>query len=270
MQHSPSLEHSTQSAILVSRLRIGMGTFIAIEAGADTREICDLGVSGAFRAVAQVERLMHPTRGGSDLAAMRDCPLDVPLSVHAWTWATLALCKRLNNMSHGIFDPCLPESHGRLPELELRPPRSIIQRARLQLDLGGIAKGFAVDRAIDALRRNGCHGGLVNAGGDFAAYGDRERDVQCRRRDGRAAVVKLRNAALATSDTENESRPAEHRGYYNGADRFANVSGHAAVIAREAVIADALTKCLLAGDSPSNAVLLEAFDARQIAFEEQT
>ena len=108
----------------LSRLRIGMGTFIAIEAVADTREICDLGVSDAFRAVAQVERLMHPTRGGSDLAAMRDWPLDVPLSVHAWTWATLALCKRLNDMSHGNFDPCLPESHGRLPELELRPPYS--------------------------------------------------------------------------------------------------------------------------------------------------
>jgi thiamine biosynthesis lipoprotein len=134
--------------------------------------------------------------------------------------------------------------------------------------LGGIAKGFAVDRAIDELRRNGCHGGLVNAGGDLAAYGDRERDIRCRRRDGRTADIKLRNAALAVSDTENESRPTEHRGYYNGADHSANVSGCAAVMAPEAVIADALTKCLLAGDSSSNTVLLEAFDARQIAFQE--
>jgi thiamine biosynthesis lipoprotein len=246
-----------------------MGTFIAIEALADTREICDSAVSGAFHAVAQVERLMHPTRCGSDLAAMRDCPLDVPLSVHAWTWAALELCKRLNTLSHGIFDPCLPGSRGRLPELELRPPHSVIQRARLQLDLGGIAKGFAVDRAIDELRRRGCHGGLVNAGGDLAAYGDRERDIQCRRRDGRTVVIKLRNSALAISDAENEWRPAEHRGYYNGADHSANVSGYAAVMAPEAVIADALTKCLLAGDRFSNTVLLEAFDARQIALREQ-
>jgi FAD:protein FMN transferase len=247
-----------------------MGTFIAIEALADTREICDLAVSGAFRAIAQVEQLMHPTRSGSDLAAMRDCPLDVPLCVHTWTWATLELCKRLNNMSHGIFDPCLPGSRGRLPELELRPPYSVIQRARVELDLGGIAKGFAVDRSIDELRRNGCHGGLVNAGGDLAVYGDREQAVRCRRHNGHTAVIKLRNAALAISDAENESRPAEHRGYYNGADRFANVSGYAAVMAPEAVIADALTKCLLAGDSSSNTVLLEAFDARQIAFQEQS
>jgi thiamine biosynthesis lipoprotein len=247
-----------------------MGTFIAIDALADTREICELATSDAFHAIAQVERLMHPTRSGSDLAAMRDCPLDVPLSVHTWTWATLELCKRLNNMSHGIFDPCLPESRGRLPELELRPPCSVIQRARLRLDLGGIAKGFAVDRAIDELRRNGCHGGLVNAGGDLAAYGDHEQDIRCRRRDGLAAVITLRNAALAFSDAENESRPAEHRGYYNGADRFANVSGCAAVMAPEAVIADALTKCLLAGDSCANTVLLEAFDACRIAFRDQT
>jgi thiamine biosynthesis lipoprotein len=251
-------------------MRIGMGTFISIDALSNSLEISNLAISGAFRVIARVERLMHPTRSGSDLAAMRDCPLDVPLSVHAWTWATLELCQRLNDMSHGIFDPCLPVSRGRLSELELRPPHSVIQRARLHLDLGGIAKGFAVDRAIDELRRHGCHAGLVNAGGDLAAYGDHERDILCRRRDARTAVIKIRDAALAISDAEHESRPAEHRGYYNGADRLATVSGYAAVMAPEAAIADALTKCLLAGDSSSNNLLLRTFAARQIVFPEET
>lgn len=40
------------------------------------------------------------------------------------------------------------------------------------LDLGGIGKGYGVDRAVDALRRHGIEHALVNAGGDLYALGD--------------------------------------------------------------------------------------------------
>jgi thiamine biosynthesis lipoprotein len=266
-QHKQTMQQPALSSLVTSRLRVGLGTFIAIEAHGNSLEISELGVVRGFNAIGHIERLMHPTRSGSDLAAMRDCALDAPLRVHGWTWATLELCIRLNRLSHGIFEPCLPGSRGGLRDLELRQPHTVIQHARLLLDLGGIAKGFAVDRAIDAMRKAGCHGGLVNAGGDLAAYGDREHDVWCRHR-GRTAVIKLRNAALAISDTDNEARPAEHQGYYNGADRSAKVSGYAAVTAPTAAVADALTKCMLAGDRPWNAALLQAFNARQVGFEE--
>ncbi|MDB6084772.1 MAG: ApbE family protein [Gammaproteobacteria bacterium] len=257
----------SRPSCITSRLRLGMGTFVAVEARGESREISESGALRAFEAVADVERLMHPARSGSDLAAMRDCPLGVPLRVHRWTWETLQLCTRLHRWSHGIFDPCLPGWGGRLRDLQLVHPFSVIQHARLLLDLGGIAKGFAVDRAIDAMRMAGCHGGVVNAGGDLAAYGDQEHLVWCRQRD-RTSVIELRNAALAISETDNESRPTEHQGYYNGADRAAKVSGYAAVVATQAAVADALTKCLLAGDRPWNTALLKAVGARRIGFEE--
>jgi thiamine biosynthesis lipoprotein len=265
-QHKRTVQHTAISSFVTSRLRLGLGTFVAIEARANSLENSKLGVCRGFDAIARVDRLMHPTRSGSDLAALRGCALGLPLSVHGWTWATLELCKRLNRLSRGMFDPCLPGSSGRLSDLELREPHSVVQHARLQLDLGGIAKGFAVDRAIDALRAAGCPAGLVNAGGDLAAFGDREHKVWCRYR-GRTAVVELRDAALAISDTDDESHPAEHQGYYNGADRGATVSGYAAVTASSAAVADGLTKCLLA-DGRYNPALLEAFDARQIGFKE--
>jgi thiamine biosynthesis lipoprotein len=265
-QHKRTMQHTAISPFVTSRLRLGLGTFVAIEASSSSLENSELGVSRGFDAIVRVDRLMHPTRSGSDLAAMRDCALGMPLSVHGWTWAALELCTRLNRLSQGIFDPCLPGSSGRLSDLELRQPDSVIQHARLQLDLGGIAKGFAVDRAIDALHTAGCHAGLVNAGGDLAAFGDSEHNVWCRYR-GRTAVVQLRDAALAISDTDNQSHPAEHQGYYNGADRGATVSGYAAVTAPSAAVADGLTKCLLAGGR-WNWALLEAFHARQIGFKE--
>jgi thiamine biosynthesis lipoprotein len=252
---------------VVSRLRVGLGTFIAVETRARTLELAEAGISAAYDAIALVERLMHPRRAGSDLAALRDAPLEAALRIHPWTWATLDLCQRVQRLSHGVFDPCIAGSPGGLRDLELRHPHTIIPHARLDLDLGGIAKGFAVDRALDALRTSGCVDGLVNAGGDVAVFGERDHEIACRRHDGRTAVVSLRNAALAASDTDNDSRPTEHRGYYHGVNRRATISGYAAVMAPSAAVADALTKCLLAATGPTGE-LLEAFGARFIRFGE--
>ena len=208
---------------------------------------------------------MHPTRNGSDLAALRNAPLHAPLSVHAWTFAVLELCKQFHRLSAGVFDPCLPTSPGRLGDLELNAPHDVTAHARLHLDLGGIAKGYAVDRAIEALRGAGCVGGLVNAGGDLATFGEPEREIRCRRSNGHSVVVTLRDAALATSDTEHASPPAEHQGYYHGIQRSLRPKGYVAVTAPDAATADALTKCLLAdGNSMAMARLLNVCGARRI------
>lgn len=252
-----------------SRLRPALGTVVAIEAAAKTLEISDLGLAAGFEAIGMVERLMHPTRGGSELNALRQAPLHAPLRLHAWTFAVLELCKRFNRLSDGLFDPCLPISAGRLSDLELRGSTDVLLHAPLHLDLGGIAKGFAVDRALDALRGAGCSSGLVNAGGDMAAFGEPERKILCRRADGRGVLVNLGDAALATSDTEQDSPPSEHQGYYHGRQVDLRLKGFAAVMAPNAATADALTKCVLAGDTMVTARLLIACGARQIEFTEE-
>src|SRR5262249_43137191 len=83
-------------------------------------------------------------------------------------------------------------------------PRNRVRFAdpSVKVDLGGIAKGFAVDRAVDALHRHGVAEGLVNAGGDLRVFGPRSHVVDVR--DPRQPVsplyrVALRNAALASS-----------------------------------------------------------------------
>jgi FAD:protein FMN transferase len=244
-----------------SRLRIGMGTFVAIDSEAQTEGIALAGIEAAYAAFAQVERLMHPVREGSDLLAIRRSPLGRPVAVHAWTWEVLALSQRLNLLSAGVFDPCLPDSAGRQGDLELAAPLSVIAHSPLNIDLGGIAKGFAVDRALEALRAVGCSGGLVNAGGDLAVFGDRIHRVVVGGSAGR--VVALENAALATSVVRSAAHPGEHRGYYHGRDLRPIRSGAVSVTAAHAADADALTKCLLGG-SPSRETLLAAFDARVI------
>ncbi len=74
------------------------------------------------------------------------------------------------------------------------------------LDLGGIAKGWAVDRAIEAIRARGFRDAIVNAGGDLYAMGHSERGdaweigIQDPRSPGRIArTFPLSDGAVATS-----------------------------------------------------------------------
>ena len=261
MKHLP---HTSGVLNGVSRLRIGMGTMIAIDAEADTVQRASAALEAAFAAIAQVERLMHPTCSGSDLLAIHQGPRGRPVDVHAWTWQVLALSQRLNRVSKGAFDPCLTEGAGRIADLELAPPCSVIAHLPLCVDLGGIAKGFAVDRARAALLAAGCRRGIVNAGGDLAVFGDANHSVVVRSH-GRDSIVELSNAALATSDVDNPARPAEHRGYYHGADRQALITGTVSVVASSAAVADALTKCVLADPGATSGPLLKMFGAKLVA-----
>jgi len=251
---------------LVSRLRIAMGTFVAIETQACDPGVAERGVGAAFEAIATVERLMHPVRAGSDLAALASCQPGTPLTLHRWTWDVLELCQRLHRLSLGGFDPCLDIAPGRMQDLELIGPGVVLPHLQLRVDLGGIAKGYAVDRAIEALRSAGCEGGLVNAGGDLAVFGARRHEIICRDSNGAGAVIELSNAALATSNAQQSPRPSEHRGYYHGVDRIALISGKASVTAARAAVADALTKCLLLKDRALSQTLLEVFAAKQVEY----
>src|SRR5450432_2179320 len=243
-----------------------MGTMVAIGAEADTAQRALSAIETGFAAIAQVEQLMHPSRNGSDLLAIHQAPRGRPVSVHAWTWEILALSQRLNHASKGAFDPCLTDRAGPFSDLELAPPCCVVAHRPMCIDLGGIAKGFAVDRALAALRAAGCRRGVVNAGGDLAVFGAGNHAVVIRSQ-GRDRIVELRNAALATSDVDNPARPAEHRGYYHGVDRQAIIAGSVSVVASTAAVADALTKCVLADGDTARGSLLEAFGARLVACE---
>jgi thiamine biosynthesis lipoprotein ApbE len=96
-------------------------------------------------------------------------------------------------------------------------------------------------------------------------FGDRIHSVVVRRPSTGDCVVELKNAALATSDVCGATKPAEHRGYYHGADRREIRSGSVTVSAANAAIADALTNCLLAANGKSSEALLETFGARLVA-----
>jgi FAD:protein FMN transferase len=122
----------------------------------------------------------------------------------------------------------------------------------LTIDLGGIAKGFAVDRAIETLRAHGLSSGVVNAGGDLAAFGPTPETICIRDpRDPRRLLcqVALRDHALASTtgsfDPFASSESTDCAIIDPQTQAPARAVRGATVRASSCMIADALTKVVM-------------------------
>jgi thiamine biosynthesis lipoprotein len=248
-----------------------LGTLVAVEATSTSAAAAEAAVEAAFAAMTQIDRRMHPHSADSDLARINHAPLQTSVTVHSSTCVLLNLARRLNTLTDGVFDPCLPSRPGRLQDIEVTTDQ-VLCHAPVALDFGGFAKGYAVDRAIEALTGNGCTAGLVNAGGDLRVFGRRSEPIFLRGPAGELTQVALADASLAVSDTDSPRRPAEHQGYYIRDHHARHAAGgnplstrYAAVIAKETVIADALAKCVLLCPKDTVDRALRSFDATQVA-----
>ncbi len=267
----------------VRRARPLLGTFVEIAvAGAPPAEM-EVAVEAAFAAVATVHRLMSFHDEASDIGRLNRGAFDHPVCVHPWTFEVLGIALDFHRRSGGVFDigvaPAL-QALGVLPrredEISLPPAvanaedavallsnGSVRFRDRgVRIDLGGIAKGYAVDRAVEVLRRCGISEGVVNAGGDLAVFGPHPHAIQIRdpRRPQRPMCeVGLRDAALASSagrfDPLSSAEPADSA--VIDPRTGAPVQGvvGATVRAPSCVVADALTKVVMAAGEGAGALL---------------
>ena len=248
------------------RMRIEMGTWVAIEARAAAAARAREGLAAAFAAVTEVVALMSPERSGSDLERLNRARCGVAVPVHEHTWRVLAFAQRLNRLSKGIFDPCLPGKPGTVQDLELtwRQAPAVTCQVPLRLDLGGVAKGFAVDRAVKALRAAGCEAGLVNAGGDVRVFGTQAQTILLRGPRGALQAHALSNGAVAVSDQDASQPPPGHRGYYARTGCRVPARRYSAVRAPDAMTADALTKCVLLCPESLSEALLNELDSEEL------
>lgn len=245
--------------IRIERLRPAIGTVVAFSIDAPSEERATAGLDAAWQAVRCVDAHMHPSREGSELARLNAAAPGIGVALHPWTLELLRLAQGLHRDSRGVFDPCLPDAPGRLEDLELHADGTASARVPLHLDLGGIAKGFAVDRAIDAARAAGCGAALINAGGDLRVFGARTAMVDLGRAG--ASRLELTDAAVAIS-ADSATAPPEHRGFYSRVPQRARIAASAAVIAPTVAVADALTKCALFLPPGECATLFERWRAQ--------
>lgn len=254
----------------ITRCRPLLGTFVEVTGPSDG---C---IEAAFDAIARVHALMSAHEPGSDVSRLNRFGHERAVDLDPWTARVLERAIHWARHSRGIFDviragkasvECgdLPIHAGQpLPEaahwtwLELSGRSARLMKPAC-IDLGGIAKGFAVDRAVDALKSAGAEFGLVNAGGDMAGFGPEPWTVQVVDPATRRAVAKVEveNSALATSSVFPDG---EHAHLVSKAPQLVS----ATVCAPSAIDADALTKIVLSG-SPLARVCLEIASGKAFA-----
>lgn len=264
-----------------------LGTLVDIGIGATNADIALAATDAAFAAIRDVHRLMSFHEASSDLSRINRAAPRQRIEIDLRTADVLRLALEIGDVSAGAFDctvaPVLMR-HGLLPQApdaspgRLRDPlaarmsafvvddRAVIKQRDCLLDLGGIAKGYAVDRAVDAAlaladaRGHRLDSIFVNAGGDLRFHGAGAITIRLRDFDDPArltGVVEIPAGALATSSTRGLDGPARR------VSALVNPHGETplpmgagvSVTAPTCAVADALTKvALVAGDS-AHAVL---------------
>ena len=200
-----------------------LGTFVEIAIPGEAQAGLNATFEAAFAAVAKVHELMSFHDVNSDVSRLNREAFEHPVMVDAWTYHVLQDALDLHRRSAGLFDVTIApvlQHMGLLPgareqgsstskkivmdeAVALLPGRRVrFRRPDTAIDLGGIAKGFAVDRAVDILKDGGVSCGLVNAGGDLVAFGPLPQPVHIRNpRDPGQCIcrIDLTGEALASS-----------------------------------------------------------------------
>lgn len=267
----------TATHLSIRRVRPLLGTFVEVAVAGAPLDAAQAAVEAAFSAVATVHRLMSFHETDSDVSRLNRSAASHAVKVHDLTYQVLEAARDLYRRSGGMFDISVAPALQRLGLLPLvadlsaysrgereqkAPARDRIQLlpvnrvrfadASVKIDLGGIAKGFAVDCAVEALRGHGITQGLVNAGGDLRGFGPRRHviDIRDPRQPERLLCrVALANAALASSAGRFDplrSRQARCSAVIDPVTAMPprSIIG-ATVCAGSCVIADALTKVVM-------------------------
>ncbi|MFP4176909.1 MAG: FAD:protein FMN transferase [Candidatus Brocadiia bacterium] len=187
-------------------------------------------IADAVDALNRVEERMSTYRRDSDISRLNRYGAEQQVRVSQLTSRVLSRARHFSELTDGAFDVTYAplrslwrraQKSGKVPEedevestlelvgyeqLSLDRGKARLQRDGMEIDPGGLAKGFAIDRAVATLREQGCRDALVDVGGDIGTLGERsdESPWAIRVRDPREKtdspiVLRLTGMAVATS-----------------------------------------------------------------------
>jgi len=269
------------SLVHIERAQPWLGTIVKIGVQAEDAETANTAIDAAFAEIALIHRLMSFHEPFSDVSTINRNPASVPIPIHPHTAKVLRLAHEISNASEGIFDVTVAPAlvaNGLLPQPQQAPDpdnaacwrdldlqeSNLVKNRPLWIDLGGIAKGYAVDVAINTLLQHTTGQCYVNAGGDLRVErGEPQRialNVPNHPPD-QLPIIEVADSSVASSAT-----PAERGAHFDGRSRSPLAQGRfATVMAQRCVIADALTKVALS-TSPTRVAVLDKFQATALTF----
>jgi thiamine biosynthesis lipoprotein len=180
---------------------IAMGTVVHLTIEAQGRESASLAAERALAAMRDLQRDYDHRNPRGSIGRINRAAGRFWVRITPGAFGLLERALRLSAASEGVFDPSIgalttspfyfavDESIAREKSglvdyhrvlLDREGGRARLEREGMALDLGGIAKGAIVDAAVAVLREQGVASGIVEAGGDFRCFGQREWNVGIR------------------------------------------------------------------------------------------
>ena len=253
----------------VRRAKPLLGTLVEISVQGADELLLNKAIDSAFIEVANIHGLMSFHDPESDVSRINRDAIRSAVKIDRHTWTVLRIAEELSHRSGGVFDVTtasklvewgyLPglmtiQSEANFSDIRLLGGHRVAFHRPLMIDLGGIAKGYAVDCAIEKLKELGVPSGCVNAGGDMAMFGDEPQSIHVRHPSAPGSMVRLgtfSNCAIATSATYFSQKNWEGREVsplvHPATGKPYKEKTSATVIAPSCIIADGLTKVVAMG-----------------------
>ena len=192
---------------MFERTGLAMGTVIEVKipyrAGEDTGRL-DEAAGKALAEAERVERLFSVYKDDSEISRINHLTAGEPLAIDPEVYRLIARSIEYSKTTDGAFDITVgpltrlwssARSSGKLPgeaavaaalekvgyyNIVLDSARTSIAFLKdgMSLDMGGVAKGYATDRAVEVLKDNGVTSAIVNMGGDLYCLGRRSPTTQ--------------------------------------------------------------------------------------------
>jgi thiamine biosynthesis lipoprotein len=247
-----------------------MGTRIQVELWAEQPAAGESAIDAVMAEMQRIDSAMSTYKPDSELSRLNARAAQAPVQIGAELFGLLQTAMEFSRITEGAFDvtyasvgfmydfrahkrpteqqikAALPEVNYRLVKLDAKTRTVRYGRAGMRIDLGGIAKGYAVDRGIAILQARGFQHALVTAGGDSRVIGDRL---------GRPWIIGIRHpdrkdeiiARLPLVDTAISTSGDYERYFDEGGQRYHHIidprTGHSASAVRSAtVLADTATR----------------------------
>jgi len=206
-----------------------MGSNIRVELWSEDKTVGELALRSVMDEMRRIDALMSPYKANSQLSLVNNQAAQSPIVISNELYLVIDKSLEISRLTKGSFDisfasigflydyrnkvkPDASAIHKQLSAINYKNIHLDKQRQSIyfshpnvKIDLGGIAKGYAVDNSIELLRKQGIKHALVTAGGDTKLLGDRQgrpwivgiRDP--RNKNKQAVKLPLENESLSTS-----------------------------------------------------------------------
>lgn len=281
------------------QIRLLMGTPVEISVVARDKESAYEAIASAFGEIKRIEQLMSGYESQSALSRLNQRAEKGFVEIDKELLYVISESIRLSKLSKGAFDITvapLMEAYSFGKRIEgdfVLPSKEEIKRklhlvgsdkiiidekndrirfalSGMKIDLGGIAKGYAVDRAIEVLKQRGIDKALVNLGGNIFALGSSRRGLwqvglqHPTIKERIWATIELDNEAVATSG--NYERFFDFRGkryghiINPGTGRLVDNVLSVTIIAKTALQADGLSTAVFVLGAEAGMELIESIE----------